>query len=428
MKSLIAIVCILLIFSGCVTKQPILLYNHDIGQLAQAVRPQHITTEYFKTHFYKPWHVQAIAQPRQKAAWANEHFNQKEKYYGENLRPLSTKEIHTIINTTHFDAYNQEGQSAITIKNEQMRELPTHKPFFTSPKKAGEGYPFDYLQNSRIHINTPLFISHYSTDGAWAFVKSPFSLGWIPTSSIVLLNAKQQKDFEHAPKIIITKDNTPLYTKNQRYVRSVKLGAIFPYQGEDTLFYYSYVFINTWQDYGKKIAVRILKDDANFFPIPFNHETALQIAQSLIGEKYGWGGYLGNRDCSAMTKDFFAPFGIWLPRNSAAQKHAGKYLSLEGLSPKEKEERIIKEGIPFQSLIYLRGHIMLYVGTINHVAMVLHNIWGLKTNINGKEGRDIIGKTVISSLYLGKNHDNINQKTLLIERVEGMVIHPFIQP
>ncbi len=104
MKSLITIAFILLFFSGCGTKQPILFYNHDISQLSQAVRPLKITTEYFQAHFYKPWHVHAIAQTQKKAAWANEHFDQKDKYYGENLRPLNTKEIQTIISTTHFDA------------------------------------------------------------------------------------------------------------------------------------------------------------------------------------------------------------------------------------------------------------------------------------------------------------------------------------
>ncbi|MDX1808990.1 MAG: SH3 domain-containing protein [Sulfurospirillaceae bacterium] len=426
MKTIINLTLLLLLFAGCAPKPQILLYNNSITSLVQEVNPQSINMEYFDSQYYMPWHITSMSLDKQTASWANQHFDKENKYYGENILPWKKEQIQKIINTTNFDDYNSDDRYAITIRNEQLRELPTIKPFFEQTNLPGEGYPFDYLQNSRIHINTPLFISHFSDDGSWAFVQNPFSVGWIPTGSLVVLNKKQKESFENSKKIVISRDDTPIYTKDQRYITKVKLGAIFPYVREDELFYYSYIFINTLQNFGKKIEVRILKNNAGVMPITFNAQNVLKISQQLLDKKYGWGGYLGNRDCSAMTKDFMAVFGIWLPRNSAAQKNAGQYLSLKGLTPKEKEKEILKNGIPFVSLIYLKGHIMLYIGEKDKKAMVMHDLWGIRTDDGGKEGRYVIGKTIISTLYIGKNLSDVDVNSLLINKIEGIMIKPDI--
>ena len=38
---------------------------------------------------------------------------------------------------------------------------------FYDPTQLGEGFPFDYNQNSAIKINTPIMVSHLSKDRAW---------------------------------------------------------------------------------------------------------------------------------------------------------------------------------------------------------------------------------------------------------------------
>ena len=45
-------------------------------------------------------------------------------------------------------------------------------------------------------------------------------------------------------------------------------------------------------------------------------------------QPYGYGGLYDNRDCSAMTRDLFAPFGLYLPRNSSEQARGGKVVPL----------------------------------------------------------------------------------------------------
>ena len=161
----------------------------------------------------------------------------------------------------------------------------------------------------------------------------------------------------------------------------------------------------------------------------FNYANAAKIADELIGEPYGWGGLYGNRDCSSMTRDFFAPFGIWLPRHSEDQvKEVGNYIELQGLSPEQKEKIILEKGIPYLSLLWRKGHVMLYIGEKNGRALIFHNIWGIKTRDSaGKEGRKIIGQAVITTLHLGYELSCIDQQEgYLLNRISALnVLVPY---
>jgi hypothetical protein len=133
-----------------------------------------------------------------------------------------------------------------------------------------------------------------------------------------------------------------------------------------------------------------------------------------------------NRDCSAMTRDFMTPFGIWLNRNSSQQAEQGKRIELAGLSPEDKEKTILEHAIPFRTLIWMPGHVTLYLGGYQGQPVILHNTWGLKTKtLTGKEGRHIIGRTVLTSLYPGAELSDLDRPGgLLINKISGMSILP----
>ena len=413
----------LLLFIGCSTKDvKVLKYKQKTDYLVKNIEPLHVKFKNYESHYFMPWGINKIRLTKKVASWANFAYKKTDRYYGENILVLELNEIKKILETTNFEEYNKHIEYAITTQNTQIRNLPTNNPFFRKTTLAGEGYPFDYMQNTRLHVNTPLIVSHYTKDGSWAFIQSPISTGWIKAENFTKLDAKQRTEFKNSKKIIITTDNTPLYTNKQNYLIRVKLGAIFSNEKEDDEFYYSYMYTR----FGDKIGVRISKDKSNKTPLEFNNKNVLHVSSELLGEKYGWGGFLANRDCSAMTKDFLAPFGLWIPRNSAAQKKSGEYLLLKSWNDKEKEKMIKTHGIAFLSLIYLKGHIMLYAGMVDDRVMVMHNAWGLRTSNFGTQGRYILGKAVISDLYVGENLNDVKRESLLISRVDGIVIKPAV--
>jgi hypothetical protein len=125
-----------------------------------------------------------------------------------------------------------------------------------------------------------------------------------------------------------------------------------------------------------------------------------------------------------MTRDFFTPFGIWLPRHSEDQvKEVGTYVDLQRLDPAQKEKIILEKGIPYLSLLWRKGHVMLYIGEQNDRALIFHNAWGIKTmDLSGREGRKIIGKAVITTLYPGEELSSLAPDGLLIKNIAAMSI------
>ena len=162
------------------------------------------------------------------------------------------------------------------------------------------------------------------------------------------------------------------------------------------------------------------------FPVPFSQETMSHLITMMKGQKYGWGGLLGNRDCSSFTRDSFATFGIFLPRNSAAQaQFRGNFVDLSKMEDSKKEAYIIDNATPYGSIIWLKGHIMLYIGYTDiggvQRAIVAHSIWGARPTINNKKEDIRLGGVQITTLHIGGAFtSNVAIKNSLLSRIQGI--------
>lgn len=66
---------------------------------------------------------------------------------------------------------------------------------------------------------------------------------------------------------------------------------------------------------------------------------------------------------------------------------------------------------------------MLYIGEKNNEPVVMHNVWGVKTRVFfNTKGRNIIGKSVITTLEFGKELQNYDDTKNTLDRIEGIVI------
>ena len=94
----------------------------------------------------------------------------------------------------------------------------------------------------------------------------------------------------------------------------------------------------------------------------------------FLDDPYGWGGYGGNRDCSALLQDAARSFGLHLARNSAHQVvKTSYYLNVDGMAPEDKIKTIEDAAQTGIVLLYFKGHIMAYLGRSNDGRpMVLH--------------------------------------------------------
>jgi hypothetical protein len=421
-KTLFFISFFTLLFVGCSSKtvqQTVQLppqnstsYEHNFKTLAPTIQKQNLYEKHFSI-----WQQKSITLSYEEATWGKKYATQG--MYGMNYQPLSSSWFKTQTNNAHFENFSRLNQKAITIKNTNLRVFPTHEPLFYNPFIVGEGFPFDYNQNSGIKINTPIMISHFSKDRAWAYVQSSFASGFIPVRHLALVDDTIIKAFEQSSYYVAIKDNVPIY-KNNQFKEYIKLGTIFPKSK-----YGNFFVINQHHDLSGYIqTIDIPKDALVKQSLDFNASNIKHVIDELIGEPYGWGEAFLKRDCSALTKDYFAAFGVHLNRNSSQQIQNGHYTNIKHLSNEDKKAFIVKHAKAFQTLLYLKGHIMLYVGASKKgEPLAFHNMWGVRTSYGCcKQGRSIVGKAIISTLEVGKELTHFDAQHALLSKIEGMVI------
>lgn len=381
----------------------------------------HSIDQQYNQKFFSPWVREKITEDLIELQWPLRAYSKK-KMFGQNQRVLGKEWFEHQELNANFENLNNLSRYAITVENSDMKNFPTTEGVYKDHSLAGEGYPFDYNQNTSIKVNTPIFISHLSKDRAWAYAQSPFAFGWINVKDIAFVDEKFITSFKEHEYAVATKDKFAVLDQKGNYLFYSTIGTIYPLVSEDENSLTIKVVKRDIDANGILETITISKDLVSKKPLEVNQTNLNLIANGLLNETYGWGGKDFQRDCSSTTQDVFAPFGIWLPRNSAAQAQAGKYLSLSGLTPEEKEKTILEDGVPFLTLIYLSGHIMIYVGEHEGKAIVYHNMWGVKTFEDGESGRFIVGKTVLTTLQPGVELENADKDALLINKLKGMVL------
>ncbi|MDR2081897.1 MAG: SH3 domain-containing protein [Campylobacteraceae bacterium] len=421
------VLCAALFLSGCGVKKPnlaaVLEYEQNVSLFLDAPLLAEDDLNIYKEVYFKKqfatWERKKLRNAFKEAAWGLGLVNGTLTFTGENRLDVSNETLQKIKEQANFAAYGSVLQYAITTHESHLRVLPTDKPLFVKKANDESGYPFDYAQNSLLGIMQPLLISHYSKDFAWAFVESAFAAGWVKTSEIALIDEQLTVKIKNADKIVITKDNAPLYFENGLFAHYIKMGATLPLLNSDGENYKAFIVISDASKNAKEAVVTVNKEYAAPFPLEFNEKNVKKAVNELLGENYGWGGLYNNRDCSAMTKDFFSLFGIWLSRNSRAQKNTAVYLDISNLTVAQKEEMLTEFGVPYLTLVYMPGHIMLYIGENDGRALIMHNIWALT---NSKNKKFLIGKSIVSDLFIGKNLPDMEEKNLLIGKIQGFTV------
>lgn len=397
--------------------QDVTQYSKNISKIA----PFNINQDKYEKYYFRMWNIDKVPENLSSVKWPFSSYCFGESY-GENFQLLKKSFFDSILENANFDTFGTLNKRAVTLKNINIRAFPTIKPLLMDPTLAGEGFPFDYMQNSTIHANKPIFVSHYSKDREWVYIFSSFTSGWVKTDEIAILNKKHSSSWQKAQQISIVKEDIPIYSDDGKFLFKSKIGMMFALVEESTDTYTILTISSYKNQKPLYIKSKISKNIAKKGVLNFNKENINKIVNEVSQTNYGWGGMYGQRDCSSMLRDMYAAFGIWLPRNSYQQSKVGKVVSLENLSDEEKIRLIKDEAVPFETFLYKKGHIVLYVGIHNNEVIIFHNTWGIKTKKDGVEGRVVIGKPIFSTLKLGKNQENYDEESEILRNLKSMNI------
>lgn len=375
----------------------------------------------YEAHYFAPWGYKKAPETLEHIMWPYTSYKPDDAF-GENLQPLEQAWFDKMLKNANFSHYDSVKKYAIATDYISLRNFPTHKPLFKNPNEAGEGFPFDYLQNSGVHANEPLYISHFSQDKAWVYVFSAYATGWVDVKKIAYVSKNVIKKYQEAKMLHVMIDDFPIIDTKGHFVFNSRVGMRLPLIKIDKDYYTALTITKGAYFNPTYTVVKVPRRVGSHTLLTLSRENLETMTNAMMENNYGWGGLYGERDCSSTLKDLFAPFGIWLPRNSAQQARVGKKIDLSKYDNSKKIEVIKKEGIPFETLIYRKGHILLYLGVYEDDVMVMHTVWGIKTNDGNKSGRVVIGKTVISTLNLGAHQEHFDVENSLINKVSSMNI------
>ncbi len=380
----------------------------------------------YDERFFRPWSLKAATLPAGEAFWGIASYGGRQGY-GENLQPLDRARWQALVASLQADRYPSLARPAITVRNTACRVFPTQRPFFLDPSRPGEGFPFDYFQNSGLWAGTPLLVTHASADGGWSFVEAGHVAGWVSADAIAWVGEEFAAAYRTGRYAALLDDNLTLRDEAGGFLVQSHLGALFPVAGEgpDGLL----LLVPARGAAGEAVlrSARVPAGLAALKPLPLSPRLIATLADRMLGQPYGWGGLFENRDCSATLRDLFTPFGVWLPRNSAEQaRRGGSFRDLATLTVEEKRATLLAAGVPFYTLISFKGHIGLYLGPDPRSGepLLLHNFWGVRTrDWRGREGREVVGRLAITTLRPGEERRDVVTDRFY-SRVLGMTILP----
>ncbi|MGL5007436.1 MAG: SH3 domain-containing protein [Plesiomonas sp.] len=371
-----------------------------------------------KSHYFglgkdeqSPWNASYITSvlhggaEKKRDATINQLLARQSLSWGSNFKMNPDRWKEEVRNNaqTTMQAHYLPAAREIAIRETLVRVLPTDDPAYDDPRKAGQGYPFDTLQMSSIRAGAPAYVLAQSNDKRWKYVISPSVTGWVHSEDLayveqafinewVSLAQKQMGAF--------IKEPVSVYEGDQYYF-TARPGTILPFKTQQSDHFLVAVPVRNVNGAAQIRWVTLKDDEFAAMPWEMTPRNIAILMKSMSGRTYGWGNYNFYNDCSAELRSLFMPFGIFLPRFSGDQIQAAT--RVVDLSQKSIDERIdyLKEhGKPFTTLIYIPGHIMLYIGnSVIHgqdTPMTYQNLWGLRPS--DSSSRSIVGGTVFFPL------------------------------
>jgi cell wall-associated NlpC family hydrolase len=398
--------------------------NYDKSLLTADMQQQHWQT--FNKHYFgslSPWNSDYINKILHQTApddlksieqtiidtYSNQNKPDDQIGYGENFRPHSPYWIEHIaanINLSQFDHFvYQPNHRAIAIDNLAARVLPTDDVHFYSYKLAGQGYPFDNLQMSSLWAGTPVYILGVSRNHAWSLVVTPDYIGWVKSDGLARVSDSFIKTWETASQkqlAAITHTRTELLDKHGQLLFTAYVGSVFPVVNDSKLM----VPVADMNQFASIQLVPVATHDIALMPLSATPHHFADVMQTLIHRPYGWGNMYFYNDCSAELKSLLTPFGIWLPRHSSDQVYAGKLVDVSAAPKEQRLAYLENNGHPFTTIIYIGGHVIMYVGNYPNpnssdhelMAMTYQNVWGLSPSPSIR--RAVIGKSVLFPMLL----------------------------
>ena len=241
---------------------------------------------------------------------------------------------------------------------------------------------FDDLQNSYVRVNEPVVIQTQTADGKWYYCDTICVDGWIPAENIAICKDREEWlsafQIPNEELVVVTQGKLYLDEANVNGAsseRMLTMGTTLRKVSEedfDSLLTNRALYHNTavWLPvrdeegrYSTTIGLLPQHSEVSMGYLPLTTENILNVAFSMLGDAYGWGGMLSVPDCSLYIRNIYKCFGLELPRNTTWQAAMpARSVELAGMDTEEKAKAISM--LPAGAILFFRGHEMMYLGSV----------------------------------------------------------------
>jgi len=325
---------------------------------------------------------------------------------------------------------SQPTRFGMAVDRAALRTFPTDLRVFSS---EGDG-DIDRFQESALFPGDPVAIVHASADGKWLFVVSPRYAAWVEAKSI----AEGPRDMvlgyaARAPYRIVTgaKPRT-VFTREEPRVSELQLDmgtrvplaaapVDRPVNGQHP--YSSWILDLPVRNAGGRLgfapALLPKNADSRADYLPLTRANIIRQSFKFLGERYGWGHAYNGRDCSGFVSEVYRSMGVQMPRNTSDQAVSPVFARTHFEPGDTRAARMAAVGkLDVGDLIYIPGHVMMFIGRIGDQPYVIHDTNGGSVLDANGELRSMrlngVSVTPLLPLRFGKDHDYVDRITNIV--------------
>lgn len=295
----------------------------------------------------------------------------------------------------------------LVVEETPLRCVPVATGIFAAPVDRD----FDRNACTSLHPGRRVRVLRRSADGEWFYVHGGDTSGWLRTTGLGPRLSLADLERWSAPERLFamrddvqSEDGFPL-----------RIGISVPIERRDDEGF------DVWLPSHDGLRLGRVRADAGVAPGPWalTRRRLFELAFGQLGAEYGWGGRAGQRDCSAYLQDLFGQFGISLGRHSAIQATQGRSLDIEGWSESDKLAAIEREARQGVVILYMRGHVMLYVGSDRGRPYAISSIseW-IEPCPGGPDTVHRIDRVEVTTLELGRG----TERKAFLERLTRLAV------
>ena len=374
----------------------------------------------------------------QVAGWIDDLASPPAKpLWDEQAKPIAKAALDAIVGNRAMDAIpaNQPTRYGMTVERAALRTFPTTLRVFSNRGETD----IDRFQESALFPGDPVAIVHASADKQWLFVISPRYAAWVEAEAIAEGDKATVLGYgARAPYRVITgaKPRT-VFTREEPRLSELQLdmGLRIPLAGvaQDKPVngqhpYTSWILDlpvrNSDGALGFAPALLQRNTDSAADYLPLTRANLIRQSFKFLGERYGWGHAYNGRDCSGFVSEVYRSMGVQLPRNTSDQAVSPVFARTHFEPGDSRAKRIAAvDALDIGDLIYIPGHVMMYIGRIDGRPYVIHDTNGgsvLDANgalysmrLNG------VSLTPLLPLRFGKDHDYVDRITNIVRVAES---------